>query len=178
MRNSIYENKENDINSGNVYPRKNRDYVDIYSSERRKERRKRIPILRVISFVFFLTLGIIGGIMIYGYHTLNSFNYEYVESKNVPENVNGVSENGADVDGLVNDKMVLNVLLIGSDSMSVGDGGRSDSLLIASLNIRTKKLKITSIMRDIWVDIPGYGKDRMNAAYAYGGPKLTSDTVQ
>lgn len=178
MRNSIYENKENDINSGNVYPRKNRDYVDIYSSERRKERRKRIPILRVISFVFFLTLGIIGGIMIYGYHTLNSFNYEYVESKNVPENVNGVSENGADVDGLVNDKMVLNVLLIGSDSMSVGDGGRSDSLLIASLNIRTKKLKITSIMRDIWVDIPGYGKDRMNAAYAYGGPKLTIDTVQ
>lgn len=150
-------------------------YVDIYSSERRKERKKnRISIIRFLSFIFFLLLGMIGVTMIYAYTTLKSFNYQELQPTDQSPTANEVSIQ----DGLINDNMVLNTLLIGSDSMSTGDGGRSDSLLVVSLNIRSKKIKVTSIMRDTWVNIPGYGKDRMNAAYAYGGPKLTIETVQ
>lgn len=154
---------------------RNTSYVDIYSSEKKKEKkRSRIPILRIFSFVLFLVIGIIGVGMIYAYTTLKSFNYQEIDSDNKIENTNNINSE----DGLINDNMVLNTLLIGSDSMSTGDGGRSDSLLILSLNVRNKKIKVTSIMRDTWVNIPGYGKDRMNAAYAYGGPKLTIETIQ
>lgn len=150
-------------------------YVDIYSSERKKERRKsKIPLLRIVSFVFFLTIGLIGTAMIYAYKTLNSFKYEEIYPENNSQTVQEVAEK----DGLLNDNKILNVLLIGSDSMSTGDHGRSDSLLILSLNIRAKKIKVTSLMRDIWVSIPNHGYDRLNASYAYGGPKLTIDTIQ
>ncbi len=162
-----------DYSSGYKNGSGNARYVDIYSSEKKKVRRGKIPILRILSFLFFLCLGAIGGAMIYGYNTLHSFNYEEVE----PETTQEVKKEAEQL-GLLSDNMVLNILLIGSDSMSTGDHGRSDSLMVLSLNTKSKKIKVTSIMRDLWVDIPKFGKDRMNAAYAYGGSKLTIDTVQ
>ncbi len=145
-------------------PRKN--YVDIYSSERRKDSLpNRVKWTKALTFTFFLMLGIIGCLMLYAYKTLHSFNYD--------GNPVVVEEQ----DDLVNDSMVLNVLLIGSDSMSVGDGGRSDSMILLSLDARHKKIKLTSLMRDLWVTIPGHGQDRLNASYAFGGPQLTIETI-
>ncbi len=156
-------------------PNKHDGYIDIYSSERKKEKKKnRISIVKIISFIFFTIIGIIGALMIYAYNTLNSFNYDDLGSNDN----NKITSESDPNETLLNDKMVLNIMLIGSDSMSVGDHGRSDSLLVLSLDIRHKKIKITSLMRDIWVTIPGHGKDRFNAAYAYGGPKLTIETIQ
>jgi LCP family protein required for cell wall assembly len=146
-------------------------YVDIYSSGKKKKRR--ISAAKVISFIFFTIIGAIGGLMLYAYHTLNSFNYDDLGSTD--SNTTAKDDSN---DDLLNDKMILNIMLIGSDSMSVGDHGRSDSLLILSLDIRHKKIKVTSLMRDTWVNIPGYGNDRLNAAYAYGGAKLTIETIQ
>ena len=161
-----------DIYSEN--PNKHEGYVDIYSSERKKQRIKnRVAISKIFYTMFFVILGVIGGLMIYAYRTLNSFNYQDLYS-----NDDDIILQDNDGNNLVNDKMVLNVMLIGSDSMSAGDQGRSDSLLILSLDIRHKKIKVTSLMRDIWLTIPGHGQDRFNAAYAYGGPKLTIETIE
>lgn len=154
--------------------KKNVKYVDIYSSESKKIKKgSRIPVLKILSFIFFLFLGVIGSAMIYAYNTLHSYNYQEIET--TPEET---IDEEAYVGDLCNDKMILNILLIGSDSMSVGDQGRSDSLMLVSLDIRNKKIKVTSLMRDLWVDIPKYGKDRINAAYAYGRAKLTIETIQ
>ncbi len=157
-------------------PHKHDGYVDIYSSERKKERKKsKVSAAKVFSFIFFMIIGMIGALMLYAYHTLHSFNYDDLGANNGNE----TAAEEFDLNGkLLNDKMVLNVMLIGSDSMSVGGRGRSDSLLILSFDIRHKKIKITSLMRDIWVTIPGHGKDRINAAYAYGGPKLSIETIE
>lgn len=145
-------------------PKKN--YVDIYSSERKKDKfLSKVDWAKVFTFTFFLILGLIGALMLYAYKTLHSFNYD--------GNPAVVEEQG----DLVNDSMVLNVLLIGSDSMSAGDGGRSDSMILLSLDARHKKIKLTSLMRDIWVTIPGHGQDRLNASYAFGGPQLTIETI-
>lgn len=145
-------------------PKKN--YVDIYSSERKKDKfLSKVDWAKVFSFTFFLILGLIGCLMLYAFKTLHSFNYD------------GNSAVVEEQDDLVNDSMVLNVLLIGSDSMSVGDGGRSDSMILLSLDARHKKIKLTSLMRDIWVTIPGHGQDRLNASYAFGGPQLTMETI-
>ncbi len=161
-----------DVYSNN--PNKHDGYVDIYSSERKKQKRKGfVAISKIFYTLFFTILGLIGGLMIYAYKTLNSFNYQDLTGLG-----NDTVMRDNDGNDLINDKMVLNVMLIGSDSMSVGDHGRSDSLLILSLDIRHKKIKVTSLMRDIWLNIPGYGQDRFNAAYAYGGPKLTIETIE
>ncbi len=174
-KNNLNKTSHNNTNFP-LSPHHNNYYVDIFSSdEKRVKKKKRIPILRILSFVFFMFLGILGGMMIYTYNMLHSFNYEEIPYE---EGKTSKSEDNGAVDGLFNDNKVLNVLLIGSDSMSAGDHGRSDSLLILSLNIRAKKIKVTSIMRDTWIDIPNYGKDRINASYAYGGPKLTIETLQ
>lgn len=74
------------------------------------------------------------------------------------------------------DKNDINVLLIGSDSRGE-DRGRSDTLMIAHYDQKHKTPKIVSIMRDAYVDIPGYGNEKINAAYSYGGVELVRQTI-
>ncbi|MBL1226318.1 LCP family protein [Enterococcus sp. BWR-S5] len=72
----------------------------------------------------------------------------------------------------------VNVLLIGTDTRDDdGDGGRSDTLMVAHYDSKTKQPKLISIMRDSFVDIPGYGLGKINSAYAYGGAKLTKKVL-
>lgn len=79
---------------------------------------------------------------------------------------------------LTYDKDVINILLVGSDKRATWtEKGRSDSTMIATLDLKHKRLKLTSLMRDMYVPIPGYGEDRFNASYAYGGVKLLYETI-
>lgn len=73
---------------------------------------------------------------------------------------------------------VLNVLLIGTDARTSNYRGRSDSMILVSINQETKEIVMTSIMRDTYVTIPGKNKNRINAAYAYGGADLLIQTVE
>ena len=54
---------------------------------------------------------------------------------------------------------------------------RSDTMVIACINKKTKRVKLISLLRDIYVDIPGFGKDKLNAAIVYGGPMLALQTI-
>lgn len=73
------------------------------------------------------------------------------------------------------DKII--VMIMGVDERE-GDVGRSDTLMIATLDPKKKKAALLSIPRDTRVKIRGYGFDKINAAYAYGGHELTQDTVE
>lgn len=80
---------------------------------------------------------------------------------------------------LKSDDNVLNILLIGTDSRNPSvDRGRSDSMILVSVNKKTEKVIMTSFLRDTWVQIPDIGPQRLNAAYAYGGPPLLVKTMQ
>ncbi len=149
---------------------KNKNYVDISSGK--KLHKRKISWGKVLSAIFFSLVGICGIILIYAYTMLHSFNYQDIDTN--PD----IPQSSEEDSSLINDNMVLNVLLLGTDSQSAGDGGRTDTILILSLDARHKKLKVTSLMRDTWVKIPGYQKDRLNAAYAYGGVKLTLETIK
>jgi LCP family protein required for cell wall assembly len=74
----------------------------------------------------------------------------------------------------------LNYVLLGSDSRdpAADSNGRSDSIMVVHLNKAHTKAYIISFPRDMWVTIPGYGKNKINAAYAFGGPKLTVRTLE
>lgn len=73
------------------------------------------------------------------------------------------------------DKII--VMIMGVDERE-GDVGRSDTLMIATLDPKKKKAALLSIPRDTRVKIRGHGFDKINAAYAYGGHALTQDTVE
>lgn len=69
-----------------------------------------------------------------------------------------------------------NVLLIGEEARNVGQ--RSDSMILLSINKKDKKIHMTSLMRDMYVQIKGYNDAKLNAAYAYGGAPLLVDTIE
>ncbi len=75
-------------------------------------------------------------------------------------------------------KDVLNILLIGSDTREAGGPGRSDTMLLISINKKSKKLVVTSLLRDIYLEIPGKNNNRLNAAYAFGGADLLLSTIE
>lgn len=73
---------------------------------------------------------------------------------------------------------VVNILLIGNDSRKNSDDGRSDAMILLSISSRTKTIHMTSLLRDIYVDIPGREGNRLNAAYSFGGAELLMQTVE
>lgn len=73
---------------------------------------------------------------------------------------------------------VVNILLIGNDSRENGEDGRSDAMILLSISSRTKKIYMTSLLRDIYVEIPGHDDNRLNAAYSFGGAELLMETIE
>ena len=75
----------------------------------------------------------------------------------------------------------LNVLLLGTDERTLSDSARTDAMMICSINRNTGEVKLTSIMRDLDVELKNIGKwsgnYRINAANYFGGPKLAIKTV-
>ena len=72
---------------------------------------------------------------------------------------------------------LLNILLVGQDARDGEEGARSDSMILCSYNKNTRQLVMTSFLRDLYVPIPGYGSNRINAAYAFGGTPLLKKTI-
>ncbi|HEY4602060.1 MAG TPA: LCP family protein [Cerasibacillus sp.] len=71
----------------------------------------------------------------------------------------------------------INILLLGVDARA-GDRGRSDTMILMSLNPKTDRMIMMSIPRDTYVNIPGRGMDKINHAYAFGGTELSINTVE
>lgn len=79
--------------------------------------------------------------------------------------------------GLLVSKDKATVMIMGVDER-VDDVGRSDTLMVATLDPEKNQASLLSVPRDTRVKIDGYGFDKINAAYAYGGRKLTQKTVE
>lgn len=75
------------------------------------------------------------------------------------------------------DSRIINILLIGQDRRPGEDRARSDSMILCTYHKDTGQLTLTSILRDLYVQIPGYQDNRINAAYAAGGMQLLNDTL-
>lgn len=76
------------------------------------------------------------------------------------------------------DSSVYNILLIGSDRREGETTGRADSMIILSINKRTHKIHLVSLMRGMYVKIPDHGFYMLNASYSYGGSKLLRQTIE
>jgi LCP family protein required for cell wall assembly len=75
------------------------------------------------------------------------------------------------------DDDIYNLLLVGVDRRDTSWNGNSDSMMLVSINKKDNRVSVVSLMRDTYVDIPGVGYSKLNAAYAYGAGPLLCQTV-
>ena len=129
------------------------------SKAEKKLKRRIIKILLVIAILFGLVYGAV-------YAMVGKVEYETMATDYVrPDDVETVSG-------------VKNILLIGTDARSSDEDGRSDSMIVLSINSKKNRIVMTSILRDSYVEIPGHGSNRINAAYSYGQEDLLIQTIE
>ncbi|WGX75714.1 LCP family protein [Paraclostridium bifermentans] len=102
----------------------------------------------------------------YFYFKLNSI-YDSSAAKDVKNKI----EKADDKDG------ITNILLAGVDGNNLDKGNRSDSMMVLTIDEKNNDIRITSLARDTYVQIPGYGEEKLTHAYAYGGPALLLQTI-
>lgn len=138
------------------------------SKEKNVTKKKKLSLGKKILIVFGLIclfgVSVLGGIFAYSYGLFNKM--EQVE----------LDKNDLSLNTYVSNDNIVNIALFGVDGMN-GEGGRSDSILILTIDKINNKLKVSSIMRDAYVNIPGHNKDKITHAYAYGGPQLAVKTL-
>lgn len=79
---------------------------------------------------------------------------------------------------IIFDENILNVLLIGVDSREAEEQSLSDSMILASIDLKHNKIHLNSLLRDTYVYIPNYGYSKLNSANALGGPPLLMETIE
>lgn len=141
-------------------------YYDTYRGKKNHGRRKRSSgcmgwiigkLLKLIVFVLMLALLVCG--VLYA----------------LPVNLMNVEPAQTDLaltDSLPGNR--VNILLLGLDYMEEGQQ-RSDAIIVASVGY--DGLKLTSLMRDTLVEIPGYGQHKLNSAYSYGGAEMSMRVI-
>lgn len=161
--------------------------IDISSnSQIKKVYNKKGRTKRVLCVILSVVLLIFGSGLLYYYSILNSMNFKDIIKPNnttsTDPSVSALLGDGTQLsltDGeLLQDAKVLNIMLFGEDNRKGSDHGRSDTMIMLSIDNRHKKLKMTSFQRDTYVYIPNYGYNKLNASYTYGGAPLAIQTIE
>ncbi|ELC8374490.1 LCP family protein [Clostridium perfringens] len=134
-----------------------------------KKPAKNRKLIITLSIIGLLIVGLVGGVATYGLTMLGKINKVDLNEDNL-----GIDK---DIDAKLSKyDGITNIALFGIDATD-GNAGRSDAIMIATVDKIHNKLKLTSIMRDSYVDIQGHGKDKINHAYAFGGHELALKTL-
>lgn len=149
--------------------------MDRYHQETEKpEQAPKKKVKRKKSMLRRILLGIVFLVLLIGIYSIGGFFLGVHQAKN-DDSIPKIAVDEFQGDPINGE--VVNVLLIGSDSRGE-DQGRSDSLMIAQYNKKTDTPKLVSIMRDTYVNIPGYGYNKINASYSFGGVELVKETIK
>lgn len=121
--------------------------------------------------IVLILIGIILLIGLSGFgYVYSKLNKMYVKDEVVKDIEN--TEEATMVDG------ITNILLVGTDGEYVEKGNRSDSVMLVTIDSKNKDIKISSIARDTYVNIPGYSKEKLTHAYAYEGIDLLKEVFK
>ncbi len=162
------------------------DYLNQANHEEVQEERekKKWSWKRKLLVVFCVLAVLVGGVFVFVYAMLGKIDKETPDEIRRAETDLTDEELAAQQATLIPqmfddtiEQQVVNILLIGEEAMS-DDVGRSDSMMVATLNTVEKSIKLTSFMRDMYVTIPGYANNKLNAAYHNGGGVLLAETIE
>lgn len=136
----------------------------------KKKKKKKKAGKAIATSIICLILAALIALFGYGYTILGKINYD--ATKREPNKYINSSE-------LMSSDKVKNILFIGSDARSEIAGMRSDTMMLCSIDTANKKIKLTSFLRDSYVQIPSSGYFRkLNAACSVGGQQLVIDTIE
>lgn len=167
---NYYDDGYNSANDG--------QYDDIYSDSGKRTNRTRIQNTKKHRskakkvFMIILAVVLVLVLALVGYFALIVFRINY--SGDSPDTASIELATGE----LKSSPDVQNIMLFGADNHAEDENGRSDSMILLSIDKKHHKLKQTSFLRDLYLTIPGYGEDRLNAAYSYGGAALAVETIE
>ncbi|MDE6853140.1 MAG: LCP family protein [Lachnospiraceae bacterium] len=166
--------------------------TDGLEADKKSSGRKKLPIpakiaVGILAAVLVLAVGGYG-VFDYFYHQMNIQKTEdeipaaeeYFDTDENTGNLDELDPDSIQLDSAAaveSDKKVVNILLCGEEAIG-GGRGRTDSIMIATLNSVDNELKLTSIMRDSYVQIPGFTDNKINSAYHNGGMKSLMKTIK
>lgn len=147
------------------------DQVDDPRRAKTEKRRNRWLLFSVLGVLVAVLLAGIGIATWYGKSAVDA-----LDNINRDSNLMPTGERPAPVDP-VEGKAPLNMVLMGSDTRG-GERGRSDVLQLLHISGDRQNVFLMSIPRDSYVEIPGRGKAKINAAYSWGGAPLAVETME
>lgn len=134
-------------------------------SKKKKRKKRYMKLILLFEFILIIVLGITA---------FTFFQISKIPTYEMDDSL--IQENAFSDENIHN---YTNILLFGVDSRAneLTNDTRTDSIMILSLNKKTKDITLTSLYRDTYVYIDGHGYSKLNHAYAYGGPELAISTV-
>lgn len=152
-------------------PAKNKKDVPMSKAKKGKKKKRKNPFYKAFIGLLVALIIVVGAIFAVGYNMIGKMNYdESADKDHINEHI---SESE-----LYSSKDVTNILLLGVDAREGEKVSRSDTMMLASIDRVNKKIKLTSFLRDSFVDIPGHGFNKLNAACTKGGVDLVMDTIE
>ncbi len=157
----------------------NNDSIDIYSSyqdisssskpsgkkhKKRKKKNKKARALKVLIVLLCVLIALSVILYSYAYSIVNTIERQPLETEELGIETSEYED-------------VKNIALFGIDSRQDNDSGRSDAVLVLSIDKKHQKIKLISIARDSYVSIEGHKKDKLTHAYAYGKSTLAVKTL-
>ena len=135
-----------------------------------------VIIVGSVLFIVLVILIIIIAVLFFNIYKFTKDRVDNVQHVEVNKEDLDVAEEKEEISQI---KQIKTIALFGSDSRNVDDiyAGRSDSIIIASINPTNYSLKLLSIPRDTYVNIEGHGMDKINHAYAFGQEQLLIKTI-
>ncbi|EGT4052355.1 LCP family protein [Clostridioides difficile] len=120
-------------------------------------------------FVIFLALLVIAfPVSIYG--------YVFTKLKTIQDD--SINTEALSSNDYKNEENITNILLLGTDARPGEEVSRSDAMMILTIDNKNKSLKLTSLNRDTYVNIPGRGEQKLTHAYVYGQANLLIETIE
>lgn len=170
--NSAVENRRRqEIQYDNI----NEVYGDLAQEEprRKKKEKKRHPVRNTIIALLCITLVGLSCVGIFGYQKINNLLSSFDTEEQLTDNA---FINAADLTQYPDQ---INVLLVGIDARETDEASRSDTMMLVTLDKKNKQIKLTSFLRDSFVEIAGKNYwSKLNSAYFYGGIQTLSDTLE
>ena len=154
------------------------DISDVYGeissgADNRKKKKKRHPVRNTILVLLCLVIVAVSCVGFYGYNTAKDLLSLFNTDEQLKENLYVSS------DELYSDTDQINILLVGVDAREGDTDSRSDTMMLVTLDNKNGQIKLTSFLRDSYVEIAGRNrKSKLNSAYFRGGIQMLVDTLE
>ena len=152
------------------------------SGKKNKGKKKKKRIFKYVAIPFLLILTML--ILVIGtkpgrsilYKTASKFVYSNIKKGEPKEEEKEDFKHEQKADNVVWEDYVYNFLIFGVEE--IGGAKNTDAMLIGSINKKDGKITLTSLLRDSYVDIPGYKANKLNSAFSKGGVDLLIETIE